>query len=109
MSRESKWIEAILHREFPENVEFLAGSRPDHVIVKWEVVGPDHAPRRNAPFVVIVDPEAIDRYEASDEREQARIEARVCELVEHRRQRYDPNGPTNVAAAFVVEIDEGDL
>ncbi|CAB3782334.1 hypothetical protein [Paraburkholderia caffeinilytica] len=109
MSRESEWIEAILQGEFPDDVEFQEGSRPNHVVVNWVVVGPDDAPRRNAPFVVVVDTEAIDRYDSSNGVEQARIEARIREIVGHLRRRYDPNGPVDVATPFVVQIDEGDL
>ncbi len=109
MSRESEWIEAILRGELPHDVEFQEGSRPNHVVVNWVVVGPDDAPRRNAPFVIVVDPEAIDRYDSSNGEEKARIEARVCEIVGHRRRNYDPKGPVDVATPFVVQLDEGDL
>ncbi|BCL93915.1 hypothetical protein ACNRBS_03275 [Ralstonia pseudosolanacearum] len=109
MSRESEWIKVILHSEFPDDVEFREGSLPNHVIVEWAVVGPDDAPRRNAPFVIVIDPEALNRYEASNDGEQARIEKRVCEIVARRRVHYDPDGPIDVVAAFVVQIDEGDL
>jgi hypothetical protein len=109
MSRESDWIEAILRDEFPDDVEFLESSRPNHVVVNWSVTGPDDAPRRNAPFVVVIDSEAIDRYDSSNGGEKARIEARICEIVTHRRQSYDPNWPVDVVVPFVVQIDEGDL
>lgn len=109
MSRESEWIEATLHREFPEYVEFREGSRSNHVIVEWEIIGPDDAPRRNAPFVIIIDPAAIDRYEHGNQREQARIKAVVCEIVRRRINDYDPHGPVCVPEPFVVEIEEGDL
>ena len=61
MSRESEWVKFVLHEEFPPDVEFLEGSAPNHVVVEWQVVGPDDAPRRNAPFVIVIDTEAIDR------------------------------------------------
>jgi hypothetical protein len=109
MSRESEWIQTIVQGDFPDDVEFLEGSLPNHVIVEWQVVGSDDAPRRNAPFVVVIDPEAIERYEKSNHSEQSRIAARVCEILDHRREHYDPNGSVDVAEAFVVLIDEGDL
>ncbi|WP_322093582.1 hypothetical protein [Paraburkholderia bannensis] len=109
MSRESDWIEAILRGEFPDDVEFQEGSRPNHIVISWTVVGPDDAARRNAPIVIIVDAEAIDRYDTSNDGERARIEARVCEIVGHRCRSYDPNGAVDVSMPFVVEIDEGDL
>jgi hypothetical protein len=57
----------------------------------------------------IGDPEAIDRYEMKNDSEQARIVAKVCEILEHRRERYDLNGPVDVIEPFVFRIDEGDL
>jgi hypothetical protein len=53
--------------------------------------------------------EAIDRYEKSDPPEQARIKGRIREMVKHRRDDYDPDGRVDIAEAFVVQIDEGDL
>jgi hypothetical protein len=109
MSRESEWVKLVLHEEFPSDVEFLEGSAPNHVVVEWQVVGPDDAPRRNAPFVIVIDTEAIDRYESSDERERTRIASRIREIVQHRGGHYEPSAPVDVAEPFVVEIDEGDL
>jgi hypothetical protein len=109
MSRESEWVKFVLHEEFPSDVEFLEGSVPNHVVVEWQVVGPDDAPRRNAPFVIVIDTEAIDSYERSNQREQTRIASRVREIVQHRGVHYEPSGPLDVVEPFVVEIDEGDL
>jgi hypothetical protein len=109
MSRESEWIKFVLHEEFPSDVEFLEGSVPNHVVVEWQVVGPDDAPRRNAPFVIVIDTGAIDRYESSDQRGQMRIASRVREIVQHRGVHYEPSGPVDVAEPFVVEIHVGDL
>ena len=109
MSRESEWVKFVLHEEFPSDVGFLEGSAPNHVVVEWQVVGPDDAPRRNAPFVIVIDTEAIDRYESSNQREQTRIASRIREIVQHRGVHYEPSGPVDVAEPFVVEIDEGDL
>ena len=109
MSRESEWVKAVLHEAFPFDVEFLEGSAPNHVVVEWQVVGPDDAPRRNAPFVIVIDTEAIDRYESSNQREQTTIALRIREIVQHRGAHYEPSGPVDVAEPFVVEIDEGDL
>lgn len=109
MSRESEWIKFILNGNFPFDVEFGEGSKPNRVIVEWEVIGSDGAPRRNAPFVIVINPDAIDRYESSSDPEQARIETRVREIVAARRANYDPNDPVEVAESFVVEIDEGGL
>jgi hypothetical protein len=107
MSRESEWVKFVFHEEFPSDVEFLEGSAPNHVIVEWQVVGPDDAPRRNTPFVIVIDTEAIDRYESSNQLEQMRIASRIREIVQHRGGHYDPSG--QVDEPFVVEIDEGDL
>ncbi|KVU84454.1 hypothetical protein WK76_24830 [Burkholderia ubonensis] len=109
MSRESEWLEFVLHDDFPPDVEFQEGSRSNHVIVEWEIVGPDDAPRRNAPLVIVIDNVAIDRHETSNAREQARIEKRVREMVANRLAHYDQRGPIEVPDAFVIVIDEGDL
>jgi hypothetical protein len=109
MSRESEWLDHVLHNDFPSDAEFYEGSKPDHVIVEWEVVGSDDAPRRNAPFVIVMDPDAIDRYDGSNDPERARIATRIREIVAARRAHYDPNGPVEVSEPFVVELDEGDL
>ncbi|WP_321799782.1 hypothetical protein [Burkholderia sp. BCC1988] len=109
MSRESEWLEFVLYDDFPPGVEFQEGSRGNHVIVEWEIVGADDAPRRNAPLVIVIDTDAIDRYEAGDASEQARIERRVREIVERRIAQYDPEGPVAVPEAFVIQLDEGDL
>jgi hypothetical protein len=109
MSRESEWVEFVLRDDFPAEATFREGSRANHVIVEWEVVGADDAPRRSSPFVIVIDPEAIDRYEKSDPPEQARIKGRIREMVKHRRDDYDPDGRVDIAEAFVVQIDEGDL
>jgi hypothetical protein len=109
MSRESEWIKSLLHEEFPSDVEFLEGSVPNHVVVEWQVVGPDDAPRRNAPFVIVVDMEAIARYENSNQQEQTRMASRIREIVQHRGAHYEPSGPVDVVEPFVVEVDEGDL
>jgi hypothetical protein len=109
MSRESEWVKFVLHEEFPSDVEFLEGSAPNHVVVEWLEVGPDDAPRRNAPFVIVIDTEAIDRYESGNLREQSRIASRIREIVRHRGVHYEPSGPVDVSEPFVVEIDEGDL
>ncbi|MGU7773204.1 hypothetical protein ACV229_23885 [Burkholderia sp. MR1-5-21] len=109
MSRESEWLEFVLHDDFPPDVEFEEGSRGNHVIVEWQVVGSDDAPRRNAPLVVVIDSDAIDRYERSDVSEQTRIERRVREIVSKHLENYDPSGPVAVPDPFVIKIDEGDL
>jgi hypothetical protein len=109
MSRESEWVKFVLHEEFPSDVEFLEGSSPNHVIVEWQAVGPDDAPRCNAPFVIVIDTKAIDRYERNNQQEQLRIASRIREIVQQRGARYDPSGPVDIAEPFVVEIDEGDL
>ncbi|RQS75507.1 hypothetical protein DID96_03550 [Burkholderia sp. Bp8963] len=109
MSRESEWLEFVLHDDFPPDVEFQEGSRSNHVIVEWEVVGPDDAPRRNAPVIIVIDADAIDRYENSNASEQTRIEGRVREIVANRIGHYNSLGPVEVADAFVIQIDEGDL
>ncbi|QCP51713.1 hypothetical protein FAZ95_09345 [Trinickia violacea] len=109
MSRESEWVKTVLHEALPSDVEFLEGSAPNHVVVEWQVVGPDDAPRRNAPFVIVIDTNAIDRYERSNPPEQTRIASRIREIVQHRGAHYDPSGPVDVAEPFVLEIDEGDL
>ncbi|MCA3783131.1 MAG: hypothetical protein IOC39_34740 [Burkholderia sp.] len=99
-------MEFVLHDDFPDDVEFLEGSAENHVIVKWEIVGANDTFRRNAPFVIVIDRQAIDLHDASNSRGQTRIERRVRELVEHRRQHYAPDGPVDVAIPFIVEIDE---
>ncbi|ALX12115.1 hypothetical protein P350_11470 [Burkholderia cepacia JBK9] len=109
MSRESEWLEFVLHDDFPSGVEFLEGSRSNHVIVEWEIVGPDDAPRRNAPLVIVIDADAIGRHEAGNTTEQARIERRIRDIVAGRIAQYDPAGSIAVAKAFVIQIDEGDL
>jgi hypothetical protein len=109
MSRESEWVKFVLHEEFPPDVEFLEGSAPNHVVVEWQVVGPDDAPRRNAPFVIVIATEAIDRYENSNQRDQTRIASRIREILRHRGAHYEPSSPVDVTEPFVVEIDEGDL
>jgi hypothetical protein len=109
MSRESEWVKFVLHEEFPSDVEFLEGSAPNHVVIEWQVVGPDDAPRRNAPFVIVIDTEAIDRYESSNQPEQTRIASRIRDIVQHRGVHYEPSGPLDAVEPFVVEIDEGDL
>ncbi|WP_143285305.1 hypothetical protein [Burkholderia cenocepacia] len=58
MSRESEWLEFVLHDDFPNDVEFLEGSAENHVIVKWEIVGADDTFREtliNEPVVRITD------------------------------------------------------
>ena len=109
MSRESEWVKFVLHEEFPSDVEFREGSAPNHVVVEWQAVGPDDAPRCNAPFVIIIDTEAIDRYESSNQQEQTRIASHIRQIVQHRGVHYEPSGPAEIAEPFVVEIDEGDL
>lgn len=109
MSRESEWIRLVLEEDFPSDVEFLEGSVPNHVVVEWQVVGPDDAPGRNAPFVIVIDPAVIDRHERSNPPEQARIVSRLREIVQQRGVHYQPSGPLDVATPFVVEIGEGDL
>ncbi|MFP3187202.1 MAG: hypothetical protein RXR52_35715 [Paraburkholderia sp.] len=109
MSRESEWVEFALRGDFPAEAEFREGSKPNHIIVEWEVVGADDAPRRNSPFVIVIDPDAIDRYERSDQRKQGRIRRRICKIVEHQRRYYEPDGPVDVFEPFIVQIDEGDL
>ena len=64
---------------------------------------------RNAPFVIVIDTEAIDRYESSNQPEQTRIASRIRDIVQHRGVHYEPSGPLNAVEPFVVEIDEGDL
>jgi hypothetical protein len=109
MSRESEWVKSLLHEEFPSDVEFLEESVRNDVVVEWQAVGPDDAPRRNAPFVIVIDTEAIDRYENSNQQEQMRMASRVHEIVQHRGAHYEPSGPVDVVEPFVVEVDEGDL
>jgi hypothetical protein len=109
MSRESEWVKFVLHEEFQSNVEFLEGRAPNHVVVEWQVVGPDDAPRRNAPFVIVIDTGAIARYESSNQQEQTRIASRIREIVRHRGVHYEPSGPVDLADPLVLEIDEGDL
>jgi hypothetical protein len=109
MSRESEWVKLLLYEEFPSDVEFLEGSAPNHVVVEWPVVGPDDAPRCNAPFVIVIDTKMIDRYENSNPSEQARIASRIREIVQQRGAHFVPSGPVDVVEPFVVEIDEGDI
>ncbi|MDN7671292.1 hypothetical protein QZM22_01840 [Burkholderia oklahomensis] len=109
MSRESEWLDFILHDDFPSDVEFLEGSRSNHVIVRWQVAGRDDALRRNAPMVIVIDFDAINRHETGNATEQARIERRIREIVALRMVRYDPLGPVDVPDPFVIQIDEGDL
>jgi hypothetical protein len=109
MSRESEWVKLLLHEEFPSDVEFLEGSAPNHVVVEWPAVGPDDAPKYNAPFVIVIDTKAIDRYENGNPSEQARMASRIREIVQQRGAHYEPFGPADVVEPFVVEIDEGDL
>ncbi|WP_434667213.1 hypothetical protein P5W99_38505 [Paraburkholderia sp. A3BS-1L] len=73
------------------------------------MVGPDDAPGRNTPFVIVIDPAAIDRHERSNPPTQARIASRIREIVQERGVHYQPSGPVDLATPFVVEIGEGDL
>jgi len=109
MSRESEWVKFVLQNEFPSDVEFIEGSSPSHVVVEWPAVGPDDAPRGNTPFVIVIEPKAIDRYDRSNPQEQMRIASRIREIVQQRGAHYDPSGPLDVAEPFVVEIGEADL
>jgi hypothetical protein len=109
MSRESEWVKLLLYEDFPSDVEFLEGSAPNHVVVEWPAVGPDDAPRCNAPFVIVIDTKTIDRYESSNQSEQARIASRIREIVQQRGAHFVAAGPVDVAEPFVVEIDDGDL
>jgi hypothetical protein len=109
MSRESEWVKLLLHKEFPSDVEFLERSVPNHVVVEWPLVGPDDAPRCNAPFVIVTDTKTIDRYENGNPSEQARIASRIREIVRQRGADYNPFGPVDVAEPFVVEIHEANL
>ncbi|WP_180736895.1 hypothetical protein [Paraburkholderia sp. PGU19] len=96
-------------RRSSEHAQFREGSRSNHVVVEWQVVGSDDAPRRNAPIVIVIDPEAIDRCENGALGEQSRIESRIREIVERRCGHDDPNGHVDVIELFVVRIGEGDL
>ncbi|WP_233859240.1 hypothetical protein [Paraburkholderia sp. HD33-4] len=109
MSRESEWVKFVLHEEFPSDVEFLEGSVPNHVVVEWPVVGSDDAPRHNAPFVIVINTELIDRYESSNQQEQTGIASRVREIVQQRGAHYEASSPADIVEPFVVGIDEGDL
>ncbi|WP_233853925.1 hypothetical protein [Paraburkholderia sp. HD33-4] len=109
MSRVSEWVKLLLREEFPSDVEFLEGSAPNHVVVEWPGVGPDDAPRCNAPFVIVIDTKTMDRYDNSNPSEQARIASRIREIVQQRGAHFVASGPVDVVEPFVVEIDEGDL
>jgi hypothetical protein len=109
MSRESEWVKLLLCEDFPADVEFLEGSAPNHVVVEWPAVGPDDAPRCNAPFVIVVDTKAVDRYERSDRSEQARMASRIRAIVRQHGAHFVALGPADVAEPFVVEIGERDL
>ncbi|AOJ05049.1 MULTISPECIES: hypothetical protein [Burkholderia] len=109
MSRESEWLDFILHDDFPSDVEFLEGNRSNHVIVRWQVADRDDSLRRNTPMVIVIDVGAINRHETSDVIEQTRIEKRIREIVAVRMVQYDPLGPVDVPEPFVIQIDEGDL
>lgn len=109
MSRVSEWVKFVLHEEFPSDAEFLEGSVPNHIVVEWPVVGSDDAPRHNAPFVIVINTQVIDRYESSNQQEQMEIASRVRAIVQHRGAHYQASAPVDVVEPLIVEIDEGDL
>jgi len=108
MTREVNWIKSEVSQVFPPGAEFRVGNGPTHVVVQWGIHD-DGNTRRNAPLVIIIDPDVVARWNSEGPRERDRIAARVRDVIQSGLMGYDPAGPLAVPQAHEIFVDEGDL